>query len=101
MHGNGVSDPKRIGEMVRQCRQAPGYQPKPILFNEDDHFDFQLPMNNMTAALGEYASWGFFDPGQNDYTDGYQSPPVQWGLNTERKRAFFAKVREVAGLAAE
>ena len=43
MHGNGVSDPKRIGEMVRQCRQAPGYQPKPILFNEDDHFDFDKP----------------------------------------------------------
>ena len=33
--------------------------------------------------------------------DGYQSPPVHWGLNTERKQAFFTKVREIAGYAAE
>ncbi len=61
----------------------------PILFNEDDHFDFGQPLCNMTAAIGEYCSWGYFDPGANDYVDGYQSPPVNWGLNTERKRAFF------------
>jgi hypothetical protein len=101
MHGNGVSDPKRIGQMVRQCRQSPGYQPKPILFNEDDHFDFELPMNNMTAALSEYASWGFFDPGENNYTDGYPSPPVHWGVNTERKRAFFERVLQITGLGAQ
>ena len=98
MHGNGVSDPAQIAEMVRKARAVPGYTPKPILFNEDDHFDFDKPLNNMTAALSEYASWGFFDPGKNNYEDGYQSPPVRWDLNTDRKRAFFKLVKEVAGL---
>jgi hypothetical protein len=79
LHGNGVSDPARIGEMVRQTRAVAGYRPVPILFNEDDHFDFEKPMNNMVAAIGEYCSWGYFDPGRNDYRDGYQSPPVNWG----------------------
>jgi hypothetical protein len=97
VHGNGVKDPARIGEMVRQARAVPGYRPMPILFNEDDHFDFDKPMNNFVAAIGEYASWGYFDPGKNDYSDGYQSPPVNWGLNTDRKRAFFAKLREITG----
>ena len=69
----------------------------PILFNEDDHFDFEKPMNNLLAAVAEYASWGFFDPGQSNYQDGYQSPPVNWGINTERKRAFFGKVQEITG----
>ncbi|MGC9971021.1 MAG: hypothetical protein ABSE56_10555 [Bryobacteraceae bacterium] len=96
MHGNGVGDPERISEMVRQARQAPGYRPMPILFNEDDHFDFDKPRNNMLAAVREYCSWGYFDPGNNNYVDGYQSPPVNWGLNTERKKAFFAKVKELA-----
>ncbi|HPQ14518.1 MAG TPA: hypothetical protein PLP04_04775 [Bryobacteraceae bacterium] len=95
MHGNGVNDPARISQMVRQARAVPGYRPMPILFNEDDHFDFDKPVNNMTAAIREYCSWGYFDPGLNNYVDGYQSPPVNWGLNTERKRAFFAKVREI------
>ncbi|MBU0606700.1 MAG: hypothetical protein KKI08_02385 [Armatimonadetes bacterium] len=98
IHGNGVSDPAQIAAMVRRTRQVAGYRPMPILFNEDDHFDFDQPLNNMVAAIGEYASWGYFDPGKNNYADGYQSPPVNWGLNTERKRGFFTKVGEIAGL---
>jgi hypothetical protein len=97
VHGNGVSDPNKIAEMVRKTRAVPGYSPKPILFNEDDHFDFEKPLNNFTAALSEYASWGFFDPGKNNYNDGYQSPPVRWDINTERKRAFFKLLSEITG----
>jgi len=100
LHGNGVSDPERIAAMVRQTRQVPGYRPMPILFNEDDHFDFDQPRNNMLAAIGEYASWGFFDPGTNNYRDGYQCPPVNWRINTERKVAFFTTVSELTGAAA-
>lgn len=97
IHGNGVSDPDRIAEMVEQTRAVPGYHPMPILFNEDDHFDFDQDWNNFIAAISRYASWGYFDPGQNDYEDGYQSPPVNWGLNTERKRAFFKLAQEMTG----
>jgi len=97
VHGNGVKDPDRIAEMVRQCRAVPGYHAMPIVFNEDDHFDFDQPRNNMLAAIGEYASWGYFDPGKNDYNDGYQSPPVRWDLNTPRKKAFFELVKTLSG----
>jgi hypothetical protein len=97
MHGNGVQQPERMAAMVREARQVPGYRPMPILFNEDDHFDFDMPSYNFRAALGEYASWGYFDPGENNYRDGYQSVPTNWGINTERKRAFFAKLKEITG----
>ncbi len=97
IHGNGVKDPKRITAMVRQTRQVEGYRPMPILFNEDDHFDFDQPVNNMMASIGEYASWGFFEPGASNYSDGYQCPPVNWGINTERKKAFFNLLRQVTG----
>lgn len=93
LHGNGVTDPNRIAEMVEQARNVPGYRTMPILFNEDDHFDFDKPSNNMMKAVGAYASWGYFDP----YADGYQTVPVNWGINTERKRAFFRLVKEVTG----
>ncbi len=97
MHGNGVKDPARIGQMVDQARAVSGYRPMPILFNEDDHFDFEKPRNNMVAAIEKYASWGYFDPGESNYKDGYQCPPVNWGINTERKRGFFDLVKEVTG----
>ncbi len=78
LHGNGVSDPKRIGEMVRLTRQIEGYRPMPVLFNEDDHFNFDQPENNFVSALQEYSSWGFFDYRQKGegFDEGYQSVPV-------------------------
>ena len=43
------------------ARSCPRYTPKPILFNEDDHYDFEKPWNNFVAATSAHASWGFFD----------------------------------------
>jgi CubicO group peptidase (beta-lactamase class C family) len=98
IHGNGVKDPRRIGEMVRETRSVPGYRPMPIVFNEDDHFDFDKPENNFTAAIGEYASWGYFDFRMQDegFDEGYQSVPVNWGISSERKKGFFRLVKEIA-----
>ena len=99
MHGNGVSDPARIAAMVRAARAVPGYTPKPILFNEDDHYAFDQPVNNFTAAVATYASWGFFDyrrPGEK-FAEGYQNLPADWGISSERKRAFFRLVGEITG----
>jgi hypothetical protein len=93
LHGNGVTDPNRIAEMMEQTSKVAGYRTIPILFNEDDHFDFDKPVNNMMRAVGAYASWGYFDP----YADGFQTMPANWGINTERKRAFFNLVKEVTG----
>jgi hypothetical protein len=99
IHGNGVSDPKRIAEMVRKTRAVPGYTPKPILFNEDDHFDFDKPENNFTAAVGQYASWGYFDYRMKDegFDEGYQSVPVNWGISSQRKTGFFRLVVKITG----
>ena len=99
MHGNGVADPARIAAMVRAARAVPGYAAKPVLFNEDDHYDFDRPANNFAAAVAEHASWGFFDyrrPGER-FEEGYQNMPADWGVSSGRKRAFFRLVSEIAG----
>ena len=91
LHGNGVTNPDRIAEMVRQTRQLPAYTPKPIVFNEDDHYGFDKPWNNFVAATSTHASWGFFDFRRADeaFDQGYQSVPVNWGISSARKQAFF------------
>ena len=99
IHGNGVREPARIAEMVRRTRRVPGYRPMPILFNEDDHYDFDRESNNFVAAVGECASWGYFDfrmQGEG-FDDGYQSVPVNWRISSERKRAFFKLLSEITG----
>ena len=97
MHGNGVKNPDRISQMVDQVRKLSVYTPKPIMINEDDHFKFDQPKNNMLAAINSYCSWGYFDPGLNDYENGFQSVPTQWKVNTPLKKSFFQKVGEVSG----
>jgi hypothetical protein len=69
----------------------------PILFNEDDHYDFDKPNNNFLAALSEGASWGYFDfrrQGEG-FEHGFQSVPVDWKISSPRKTAFFAKLKEI------
>ena len=99
LHGNGVGDPKRIADMVDRTRRTNGYREQPILFNEDDHFDFDRPRNNLLAAVERYAGWGYFDyrmKGEG-FADGFQSVPVDWGINSPRKRGFFELLEKVTG----
>ena len=99
LHGNGVKDPARITAMVEQTRAVPGYRTMPIVFNEDDHENFDQPTNNFSAALAARASWGWFDfrRAGEPLVDGYQSPPVDWGINSARKKAFFNYCAEITG----
>jgi len=105
LHGNSVDEPAAIAAMVDGARAISSYRGQPILFNEDDHFGFEQPQNNFVAALSRHAGWGYFDPGSGaggvaaygNYDVGYQNPPINWGINTPRKRAFFELLAEVTG----
>jgi hypothetical protein len=99
LHGNGVDDPGKIGKMVASVRASPGYRPMPIVFNEDDHYDFDKPDNNFLAATRAHASWGYFDRRHagEPFQAGFQSVPVDWKIDHVRKRAFFDLVAGITG----
>lgn len=94
VHGNGLS-PEELKNLVDNIRATEQYKynPRPIVFNEDG-----VDINNLIAAVEKYASWGYYDQGLNNYRDGFQSPPVNWSVNTDNKRRFFSKVGEITGL---
>jgi hypothetical protein len=99
LHGNGVSNPDDIYSMVQKTRAVQGYTPKPVLFNEDDHYAFGTEKNNFTSAVKAYASWGYFDYRMKDepYESGYQSVPVDWDISSDRKKAFFNLLKQITG----
>jgi hypothetical protein len=107
LHGNGVQDPNRMVEMIREVRGLAGYRPMPIVNNEDDrpwrdaHQGWGEGGNNFAAAVREYAGWGFFDFRQAtehaEYNLGFQSVPVNWQISSERKRAFFDLLAQITG----
>ena len=110
-HGNGLR-PEELKEKIRRLRGMPEYRerPRPVLINEDSVF-----LANLEAAVDRYASWGFYCQGYgSDYRDrmdwkergreerwedlsGYQTVPVNWGINTPIKRRFFDRLKEVTG----
>lgn len=82
-------------EVINRTRAKPAFQaaPMPVVINEDS-----ICVTNLFAGVEVYAPWGYYDQGENNYRDGYQSVPVNWGINTPNKRAFFDAVAEVTGI---
>ena len=100
IHGNGASKPDQIQTLIDNTKKVGGYRKMPVIINEDDHFDFEKESCNFTTAVKNYVSWGYFDfrfPGETDFHEGFQSVPVDWGINSGRKKAFFNKVKEITG----
>jgi hypothetical protein len=107
LHGNGVSDPNRMTEMIRQVRAMEAYRPMPIVNNEDDQ-PWRVPEqgwgdtgNNFVAAVKQYASWGYFDfrleAEHGQFNEGFQGVPVNWQITAPRKRAFFDLLARITG----
>jgi hypothetical protein len=109
-HGNGCT-PGMVKDLISNIKDMPVYKerPQPIVINEDS-----TTVNNMLAALECGASWGFYcqgygsgykDPAQDwrlhgreeRYEDlsGFQTVPVNWGINTVRKKSFFNALKEI------
>jgi hypothetical protein len=115
LHGNGTRPPQ-LKATIHAVQAMEAYQrhPKPIVINEDSP---GLP--NLEAAWRNGVSWGYFDQGfggpaawagdayvdyrsrprESRYRDlsGFQTPPVNWTINTDLKRAFFTRVAEITG----
>ncbi len=105
LHGNGAEQPEIITKMVEETKKVEGYHRMPIIFNEDDHYNFDQPVNNMLNAFRSGASWGFFDfrkrgetlkSGDETFQEGYQSIPVDWGINSQRKKDFFKMLSKIS-----
>lgn len=115
IHGNGCKE-DRLARAIDAVKAIPAFRdhPKPILINEDSP-----AVQNLDVAWRRGASWGYYDQGyagdggwhgdawvdfrsrprESRYADlsGFQTPPINWTINTEHKRAFFNRVAEVTG----
>jgi len=83
IHGNGFA----ASEVTSKTNSIRALTTKPIVFNEDS-----TNVANFQAATKAGASWGYYDQGKNDYVNGFQSPPINWSVNTSAKKAFFSAI---------
>jgi len=88
LHSSGLNG-TGLTELIQTVHNTPSYKrnPIPIIINEDS-----TNVGNLAQAVYAGVSWGYFSPGQNNYKDGYNSPPIDWAIDTVDKRAFFTEV---------
>lgn len=96
IHGNGNTLPW-ISQHISRLKNREAYKGQPIVNNEDDHYNFEKEVNHFTLTVQHGVSWGYLDLGESNYKDGYQQPPVNWGLSSARKQAFFKLLKEITG----
>lgn len=105
-HGNN-SEPDAWRRELEIFLADPRVKDKPVICNEDSTFVENL---DVSAELG--VSWGYYDQGYGcgmrhgkvdwqlkerearfEDLSGYQTLPINWGINTDDKRAFFERVK--------
>ena len=114
-HGNGLQ-PEQLAVGLEAVKNHPAFRrrPKPIIINEDS-----TGLPNLEASWRRYVSWGYYDQGFNgeqrvhdrwvdlpyppregrlEELSGFQTPPVNWTINTPRKQAFFDRVAQITGV---
>ena len=93
LHGNGI-DGTQLQALIGDVNGSAAYKahPKPIVVNEDS-----TSIDNMDASVSAGVSWGYLDTGLNNYSDGFQRPPVNWSINTDPKKAFFDNALRLSG----
>lgn len=105
LHGNGVLKSERKKEMIDAVRAMSVYKNKPIVTNEDDRPWLNQGWgeygNNMSVAVQNYASWGYFDfrveKENSMFNEGFQSIPINWQISSERKQSFFDLLAKITG----
>jgi hypothetical protein len=99
LHGNAMNTPDMLRTLIRDTRADPAFRGQPLLINEDDHFEFDKPVNNFRVAVEEGVGWGYFDYRQvrENMTFGFQSLPVDWTISSPRKKAFFELLKTITG----
>jgi len=113
VHGND-STPEELSREIEEIRKSSAFiaQPKPIVINEDS-----IHLDNLHAAIAAGVSWGYYDQGygsdavqgrfdwseqprESRYADlsGFQTPPINWHINTPHKVAFFDQLARITGM---
>ena len=73
--------------MIDGVKKSSLYKKQPIIVNEAS-----TKSSYLDYCISQGVGWGYYDQGSNNYKDGYQSPPINWGINTSKKTDFFNRV---------
>ena len=84
IHGNSLNSNTEYKKMIDSVKNSSKYKKQPIIINEAGN-----NASYLDYCISQGVGWGYYDQGSNNYKDGYQSPPINWSINTAKKKEFF------------
>jgi len=88
LHGNSLNSESEYTTQLKSVKNSKAYRGQPIIYNEAGTKLF------LDWAVKNKVGWGYYDQGSNNYIDGFQSPPINWSINTSKKKAFFNEIEK-------
>lgn len=89
LHGNSMNTIKEYDIQLAKVKSSAFYKNQPIIYNEAGIKSF------LSWAIQNDVGWGYYDQGTNNYNDGFQSPPINWSINTKDKVNFFEDIKKI------
>lgn len=91
LHGNSMGKSEYDAQLAK-VKLSPFYKNQPIIYNEAGVQSF------LAWAIQNDVGWGYYDQGSNNYINGFQSPPVNWSINTKDKLNFFTEIKKILSI---
>ena len=81
LHGNSMKTDSEYQKQVDSVRKSKSYRGQPIVYNEAS-----TDYKNLDWCVKNGVGFGYYDQ------SGFQSPPIDWSINTSKKQNFFDEV---------
>ena len=85
LHGNSMKSNSEYKNQVNAVKKSKSYRGQPIVYNEAG-----TDASKLTWCVQNHVGFGYYDQ------SGFQSPPVNWSINTSTKQKFFNEAKRLS-----
>ena len=85
IHGNSMKSNSEYQKQVDAVKKSKSYRGQPIVYNEAG-----TDASKLTWCVHNKVGYGYYDQ------SGFQSPPVNWSINTSNKQQFFNEAKRLS-----
>ena len=84
LHGNSMKTDSEYSKQVNAVRKSKSYRGQPIVYNEAS-----TDYKKLDWCIKNKVGFGYYDQ------TGFQSPPINWSINTTQKKSFFNEIYKI------
>ena len=84
LHGNSMKSDSEYQTQLNSVKKSKSYKGQPIIYNEAS-----TDYKRLDWCVKNEIGFGYYDQ------SGFQSPPINWSINTQTKKNFFDEIEKI------